>query len=56
MLTLDLPRNVSLALCASLSLHLAIRFGDDFLLWHFSDEPTGRGCSVMALFGPERSA
>jgi hypothetical protein len=55
MLTLDLPRNVSLALCASLSLHLAIRFGDDFLLWHFSDELTGRGCPVIGTNGPERS-
>jgi hypothetical protein len=54
MLTLDLPRNVSLALCASLSLHLAIRFGDDFLLWHFSDVEPERRLPPLALFGPDR--
>lgn len=47
MLTLD-PEAFHWHFAPSLSLRLEIRFGEDFVLWHFSDEPTGRGCPVMA--------
>jgi hypothetical protein len=52
MLTLDLPlETYRWHFVLALSLRLAMKFGDDFLLWDFSDEPTGRGCPVMARSG-----